>query len=539
MAEDYAERLFSLFAGLSRAHGQYLLPDGTTETGSKVEGRGVTRHAPASIALWQRHLAGSYSLGIVTVREDGTCCWGAIDVDDYTLDLPALDALIEQAGLPLIVCRTKSGGAHLLLFVNPPAKASDVRRKLREWATDLGFGPQTEVFPKQDKVDEDGGAGNWLNMPYFRGDDTPRYAIGDGGRALSVVEFLDLIEARTITEEQLLEITVDNVVKRRRGVTKAKPRVVTVTAPVVEDHHPDLPGGPVCAQTIWDEGKLNSGIRNESLLLFGIYYSRADPTHVYEKLVVANQHIFENPLQDREVRLIAKSVRKKAYGYRCSHSPLVERCDREKCVLREFGVAARKRDSIDNSEPLEFGLLTKYRTQPPSWAWEINGIRVELITEDLLNQRLFVKSAINDGLGFFPAMHPASWALLLVRHMAVMNIVQVPPDATAEGQFWHILARYLTGRAQAKNLDELLLGKPYQTEGRHYFVLSDFLAHIIQQRVRNVDERRVYLWIERRGFEHHSSYLKGRLIAYWSLEEFDQQTEPFEIPRAEAAGAEF
>jgi hypothetical protein len=45
--------------------------------------------------------------------------WGCIDIDSYAgFDHQKLINKIKQFKLPLVVCRSKSGGAHVFLFTN-------------------------------------------------------------------------------------------------------------------------------------------------------------------------------------------------------------------------------------------------------------------------------------------------------------------------------------------------------------------------------------------------------------------------------------
>ena len=50
-----------------------------------------------------------------------------------------------------MLCRSKSGGAHIYLFIDEPVSASLLQRKLRQLAASIGFG-QAEIFPKQTQL---------------------------------------------------------------------------------------------------------------------------------------------------------------------------------------------------------------------------------------------------------------------------------------------------------------------------------------------------------------------------------------------------
>ena len=80
--------------------------------------------------------------------------------------------LINQIGnlnLPLIVFRSKSGGAHVFLFTEEYVSASLMQDKLNEIRSVLGYGG-SEVFPKQRELKSKDDTGNFLNLPYFNGE---------------------------------------------------------------------------------------------------------------------------------------------------------------------------------------------------------------------------------------------------------------------------------------------------------------------------------------------------------------------------------
>src|SRR4051812_36663169 len=86
----------------------------TVRDDGKRTGDPATKRQPVTDDLWQAHLDGSYGLGIITIREDGNVSWGCIDIDVYEhLDPAAVAARLIKLNLPLIPCRSKSGGVHL------------------------------------------------------------------------------------------------------------------------------------------------------------------------------------------------------------------------------------------------------------------------------------------------------------------------------------------------------------------------------------------------------------------------------------------
>ena len=119
---DRASRFKEIFSGLDIAYGTYRIKSERED--GKQAGQAVVVRKPPTDDLWDRHLNGiEPSLGIIPIRSDNTCIWGCIDIDQYPIDHKALVQKIADLGLPLVVCRSKSGGAHVFLFTRNPVPA--------------------------------------------------------------------------------------------------------------------------------------------------------------------------------------------------------------------------------------------------------------------------------------------------------------------------------------------------------------------------------------------------------------------------------
>src|ERR1035437_6751148 len=159
-----AERFMGLFNGLQRAHGEYTI---SGQKGAKATGKAVTKKTPVTIELWDKHLKGTQGIGIIPIRDNSTVTFGAIDIDSYDgFEASALSVRITNNGWPLVICRSKSGGAHVYLFTAEDVPSRLLRLKLKQFAAAIGY-PKAEIFPKQDEMHSPEDIGNWINMPYF------------------------------------------------------------------------------------------------------------------------------------------------------------------------------------------------------------------------------------------------------------------------------------------------------------------------------------------------------------------------------------
>jgi P4 family phage/plasmid primase-like protien len=280
-------RFGALFASSERSHGTYLLTG--EQDGLKRKGQAITVPGPVTDADWAAHLQGQGAgIGVVPLLEDGTAVWGAVDIDAYDLDTARVAALLVGLGLPALCARSKSGGVHVLLFAKQPVAASVMVARLNEIAAALGHG-LAECFPKQTENTEKGG--NWLNMPYYGGDETTRYGVKPNGDALAVAEFLDRAEA----------------LKAANG-----PEWFSAPLTVTRAPQPAAPQKRKKSAPLPDE--ITEGQRDITLTRAAGKMRRAgfSADEIMAALLRMNQERCKPPLPDSDVQRIAKSIGRKA-----------------------------------------------------------------------------------------------------------------------------------------------------------------------------------------------------------------------------------
>lgn len=438
-----------LFAGLMSAHGKYRL-DGSVQANGKKRGTAITLNEPVTVELWSQHLSGVSSLGVVPIRNDNTCRFGAIDIDAYDIDLRELSARIQVRNLPLVLCRTKSGGAHLYIFFSDDIPAAYLIDRLRTMASALGYG-KAEVFPKQARLlVERGDVGSWINMPYFGADKTDRYALGPKGLSLNLQEFINYARSLTLSRNEFDALSIE--------------------APEI------LPDGPPCLQRLTLDG-FPEGTRNSGLFNLGIYAKKATPDAWKQKLEDYNQRFMNPPLTAVEVLGVIKALDKHDYNYTCKTQPIEAVCNADKCRRCKFGIGKG-----DFGMP-KFGSLTKLCTTPPIWFIDIEGgHRLELTTEELQSPVSFQRRCM-EVLHAVPGIPKRNeWTDILSELFENVNVVEVPRQATPKGHLLSLFEEFITSRVQAKSKEEIMLGKPYTVGDTTYFRMKDVIKFLDRQR---------------------------------------------------------
>lgn len=344
----------SLFSGNRNAYGQFI-PSGKAEEGQKQEGTCSTIRGSVSETLYRAHLEGTKGLGICPVNEEGKCKFSVIDVDTYDHSQDTLLSIIFENDLPLLPFKSKSGGWHLYTFYDDFVSAKDARANASFLRTLLGLPAETEIFPKQDIV-PNGGTGNWINLPYFGGDNSPRHLLMADGNPVTNVD-----------------IAVAEIIQHKITLEQFKTWKTVIP----------LNDAPPCLQSLYLRRSVTE--RNNYLFSLGCYY-KAKYGEEYENYLRDANARLTHPLSDKELQqTVLSSLDKHTYSYRCYEPPLCAVCNKKECAKREYKVG-------DIVSQLSYEQLVQYNCDPPYYDWTINGKALRFNSEaEIIQQEKFIE----------------------------------------------------------------------------------------------------------------------------------------------------
>ncbi len=436
-----------IFLGLEIAYGQYQ--PGERGSNGKQQGKAFIVRQDVTDELWTNHLEGKgAALGIIPITENNDCRWGCIDIDEYNFDHTSLVKSIRDHKLPLIVCRSKSGGAHVFLFTQENIPASLMQSKLKEMAIILGY-EGSEIFPKQTEIlVERGDTGNFLNLPYYNEMKGLRYAINDNGDALTLEQFYIEYDKNSCTRQD-----VEGIKTKKKKIEEA------------------FPGGPPCLNKLATTG-FGEGSRNNALFNIAVYYKQSSPDSWEDEIVKANMKFMEPPLNNNEVQQLIKSVNRKGYDkYRCKDAPINAVCQSGLCRTKRFGVG------FGEEEMPVLGSLTKYASTPPQWFLDVDKKRIELKSEQLYSPNLFALACLDQANLVVPIPKPKDWKQHFLKPM-MQGLQEVEPleSLNPVNELTGLLQDWTTNRQSARTIDDVFNKLPYTDEKREYtyFRMEDF-----------------------------------------------------------------
>jgi len=443
-------RFKEIFTGLERAHGVTFV-DKKGVDGEKIKGKSFVKREAVTDDMWLRHLQGTEpSLGIIPINDENKCIWGCLDIDSYAgFDHQKLINKIKLLKLPLVVFRSKSGGAHVFCFTTVPVTAQLMRDKLLSVSAVLGYGG-SEVFPKQVELKSEEDTGNFLNLPYFNGDDTTRYAFLENGEAAGMTGFYGLYERNKLTPEALERLEI----KRPES---------------------EFSDGPPCIESL-TQNKLTDG-RDRVIYQYIQYAKRKWPEDWQNRINQFNYKYFETPLDDKTIQDKIKFHGKKELGFKCNEEPMCNHCDKKLCRSRKFGIGG---ESIFP----ELSDLQKVELDEPYYWVNVDGERVKLDNIDcLMDQRLF-RRTVTKQINKKPSrIKPNEFDKYVDLLLAGVEIVKAPQGSSILDQLQDHLEEFCTNRtAKSTTKEDILRGNVWTHEGKHYFIFSKFFHGYLQRK---------------------------------------------------------
>lgn len=508
------KRFMKVFEGSDAAHGQTQI--GNTRRNGKTEAKSFVVREPLTEEKISDHLAGKTGIGAIPINSENNCKFGAIDIDTYPIDHGRLVKKLEEFGIPMAVCRSKSGGAHLYMFFQEFYPASEIREYLSEIAATIGYSG-SELFPKQDQILSDrGDVGNFINLPYFDAEQTMRYMVDAAGNDVSLDEFLDWVDDHRLTMSDLSAMHTG------------------VSMDLFDD-------APPCVQTMLNLG-FPEGTRNKGMFQTAIYLKKKFPDGWQKEMEAINQTNFNPPLPAIEVVQLQQQHERKDYGWLCSEEPFCSHCNKQVCKSRKFGIG---RGGNGREDMPSISGLTVLLSEPRLYFLDVDGNRLELTTKQLQIPMQFQEACMEQINFMPPTLKSSEWQLIVNDLLRNASQIEVPEELTIGGQFKELLHTFCTSRIRAMSPEELELGKPWTDGGKTYFKikgLQEFLHNRnftklsrpqIQERLKDLND----------GAECHGQFRykdeknNWKNTRVWWVPEFVE--EEVELPEGETYEAPF
>jgi hypothetical protein len=464
------DEFIKIFEGLDRAYGQFKRND--SRISLKVEGKPWVEHKPLQRNLWENHLRGiGVSLGVFPLTDNGTCKWGAIDIDDESLDYEELLKKIRKLKLPLVMFRSKSGRAHVYMFMKEFTPAEEVKLVMKKFASKLGLADKLDrIYPMQTELSKKE-TGSWLNLPYFNHEEGSRYAYKDNFDAATVEEFFEM--HKQYVQESLDEYLVEEI--------KLPTKKVKHTS--LEDLF--LP----CQQNSLrlNNNKIPTTIGRNDFLLHSYTWAKRAQTHAkkieeYKHLDSKgllkhfNKKYLKEPLPEAEIEKTIFKSEDKEYKYLCSRPNIKKYCEPSACTRHLCGITPDQALELVGAEEA-LGQITEHCSEPPIFYESVDvkksdkgghkRIRIEMDGSFFLYKDKYLTRLAN--AGYFPHdsilnMKSTEFRRMNLARLAKRNYEKAAAESTPEHEFRALMHDFLSKCTVSVISSHLLDGACYYNE---------------------------------------------------------------------------
>jgi len=467
------DKFINIFEGLSSAYGQFRKDNNRLAV--KVEGKSFIEKKPVTKELWQNHLNGTGpNLGVFPLTREGTCKWGAIDIDVNNFDYEDLLNRIRKKKLPLIMFRSKSGRAHVYMFMKDFTPAQEVQLVMKKFAAKLGLGDLLDrIYPMQISLGKND-FGSWLNMPYYNQEETSTCAYKDNFDGATIEEFFEMYDkyVQTDLSQHLVEEVKQNI---------KKPKEKTL-----EDFL--LPCTKNCLKL--NNNKIPDENRNDYLLHMYTWSMRAVEKGVkkipeYSKmdaetlLKYFNQEYMARPVEEKEIQNTVLKSKDKEYKYLCKKPTIKKYCDSSACTRHVCGITPLDAEKLVKATQA-LGKITKYLSEPPIFFESVdvkneNGsgykrIRIEMQGEDIINKQKWLNKLANQGCFPHISLHEQkSSDFLVMQYERIENCLHEAADeeASEDFEFKSIIYAFVNKMTVSYNKEDLLKNACYVNKDTH------------------------------------------------------------------------
>jgi len=325
ISDNKKVKLFlSLFKGLKNVYGTY-----STKSGKHWQIKGMVIEK-----IIYNHLIGKQPYGFYPLINDKTSV-GIADFDDHN-PLPAI-AFIKRAahyGLNAYLEKSKSKGYHVWLFFSEEGVSARKLRIVMKYILDEIESPDTEIFPKQDSINQNNSYGNFINAPLF-GKLVPEgktVFIHADNSLKPYPDQWEFIETIVRNSEDILDSIIDNnitdVIKKNRNTL---PKNTTINSSQY--------GLPLCIKNILCQGV--SFDQRVACFRIAVNLKRVGLPEEFSVEVLNNWRVKNKPINNkriitqREIKNQVGWAYKKNYNGIGCEEPIINSFCNSKCKLRQ------------------------------------------------------------------------------------------------------------------------------------------------------------------------------------------------------------
>jgi hypothetical protein len=219
---------------------------------------------------------------------------------------------------------------------------------------------------------------------------------------------------------------------------------------------------------------------------------------------------------------------KKDYGYKCKDQPMMSHCDSSKCRVRKFGIGRDDMDmSIEN--------LTKLESDESVWHLDVDGHRITVTTDELMDQKLFRKKVLETKTTLPVEMTKRDYEARIRELLDTVEVVKMPYEVTKEGRFNAHLDDFIFNQAIADDMEDIMNHCVYKEDNKVFFQLSSLERYLRKNQFKEFSTTQMGSIIRDRGGDSKRTRINSNTVKnlFWIPDPQPKQEKKLAVPKVD------
>ena len=332
-----------------------------------------------------------------------------------------------------------------------------------------------------------------------------RYSIDDKGESRTMEEFFEAVNQYAIIPEDFQNLSVKSL----------KPKNTSFD-------------GPPCIEILQNIGIYEGG-RDDAVFHYCCYAKKKFPTDQWQNEVFKfNTDYCKPPMGYDQVKQKIDQHEKKDYGYKCKDQPMMSHCDSSKCRVRKFGIGRDDMDmSIEN--------LTKLESDESVWHLDVDGHRITVTTDELMDQKLFRKKVLETKTTLPVEMTKRDYEARIRELLDTVEVVKMPYEVTKEGRFNAHLDDFIFNQAIADDMEDIMNHCVYKEDNKVFFQLSSLERYLRKNQFKEFSTTQMGSIIRDRGGDSKRTRINSNTVKnlFWIPDPQPKQEKKLAVPKVD------
>jgi hypothetical protein len=179
--------------------------------------------------------------------------------------------------------------------------------------------------------------------------------------------------------------------------------------------------------------------------------------------------------------------------------------------------------------------LTKLESDESVWHLDVDGHRITVTTDELMDQKLFRKKVLETKTTLPVEMTKRDYEARIRELLDTVEIVKMPYEVTKEGRFNAHLDDFIFNQAIADDIQEIMNHCIYKEENKVFFQLSSLERYLRKNQFKEFSTTQMGSIIRDRGGDSKRTRLNSNTVKnlFWIPDPQPQEEKKLKVPKVD------